>query len=352
MTPRPHSRPWRWIAVAAFLALALGGGVFAGRCRADEDDAERALAVPPRVTVKNGVTVVTLNAVTQQNGGIETARPEPPPAQDTVIGYGTVLDAGGLTELGNRYLDAKAQLEMAQAKLAVSRAAFERTTALYKDRQNMSAAQLQSAEGSFEIDRAALAAAQSHVSAVAASAQQIWGPVLGKALAKGAPLVARLIDRDDYLVKVTLPPGSAVAAPAEAASARLDDGSEVRLRFISPATSTDPKIQGISYFYTGPAASGLLPGVNVTASLPTGRVPEGVVVPAAAVVWLQGKAWLYLRTGAETFVRRQIAAAQAAPGGGYLVSGLAPDAQIVVRGAQMLLSEEFRAQVRSEEDER
>lgn len=352
MTPRPFSARWQRIAAAASLALLLGGGLFAGRGRADDDDAGSTASVPPRVTVKNGVTVLTLDAATQQNGGIESARPGPPPAQDVVVGYGTVLDAGSLTDLGNRYLDAKAQLQTAQAKLAVSHAAFERATALYKDQQNMSAAQLQSAEGSFAMDRAALAAAQSHLTTIAASAQQAWGPVLGKALADGAPLVARLIDRDDYLVKVTLPPDIAVAAAPETASARLGDGSEVRLRFISEATSTDPKIQGISYVYVVPAGSGLLPGMAVAASLPTGHAPRGVVVPAAAVVWLQGKAWLYLRTGAETFIRRPIAAAQAAPDGGYIVTGLQSDAEIVVRGAQMLLSEEFRAQVRSEEDER
>jgi hypothetical protein len=355
MIPRSVSTHRRRALFAGCLLLALSGGPIeplGSLARADEDDAERAIAVPPRVTIENGVSVLTLDAAAQQNAGIETAHPSPPPAQSSATGYGAVLEAASLTDLSNRYLDAKAQVQTAAAKLAVSRAAFERAKTLYKDRQNISAAQLQSAEGSFEVDQAALAAAQSHLTTVAASAQQAWGPVIGEAIIDAAALATRLIERRDYLVKVTLPPGAAVAAPPETATAKLGNGSETPLRFVSPATTTDPKLQGTSYFYIASAESGLLPGLNAMVSMPTGQPPEGVVVPGAAVVWLEGKPWIYLRTGPQTFVRRQIAAEQGAPQGGYLVSGLSADAEIAVRGVQMLLSEEFRAKVHSEEDER
>lgn len=355
MIPRCLSTNWRRTLLATLLVLALAGGLFdriSPPSRADADDAESTVRVPSRVTVKNGITVLTLDAAAQQNGGIETARPSAPPAHEYAVGYGTVLDAGSLTDLSNRYLDAKSQVQMADAKLTVSRAALERAKTLYNDRQNISAAQLQSAEGSFEVDRAALAAAQSHLTTVAASAQQAWGPVIGKALVDGAALITHLIERHDYLVKVTLPPGVTVAKAPETASANLGNGSEAHLRFVSPATTTDPKLQGTSYFCIGSAESGLLPGLNVTVSLPTGQPPEGVIVPGAAVVWLEGKPWIYLRTGPQTFVRRQIAPEHGAADGGYLVSGLPSDTQVAVRGAQMLLSEEFRAEVHSDEDER
>jgi hypothetical protein len=355
MIPRSVStNGWRAVLAAALL-LTLGGGPIeriASLALADEDDAESAISVPSRVTVENGVSVLTLDPAAQQNAGIETAHPSLPPAQGSATGYGAVIEAASLADLNNRYLDAKAQVQTAAAKLAVSRAAFDRAKTLYKDRQNISEAQLQSAEGSFEVDQAALAAAQSHLTTVAASAQQAWGPVIGKALIDGAALVRGLIERRDYLVKVTLPPGGALAAPPATATARLGNGSEAPLHFVSPATAADPKLQGTSYFYIASAESGVLPGLNAMVSMPTGHAPEGVIVPGSAVVWLEGKPWIYLRTGPQTFVRRQIAAEQGAPQGGYVVSGLSADAEIAVRGVQMLLSEEFRAKVHSEEDER
>lgn len=348
----------RRIVAAALFLLVLGGGraalvpaLVARSMAGDEDEGESTVKAPSRISVQNGVTVLTLDATTRQNGGIETAHPTPPPAVGSVRGYGTVLDAEPLTEFGNRYLDAKVQVQTAEAKLAVSRAAFERAKTLYKDQRNMSAAQLQSAEGAFQVDQTALVAAQSRLTTVAASAQQAWGPVLGKALVDGAPLVKRLVQRREYLVKVTLPPGVTVVQPPETAVARLSDGGEARLQFVSLATTADPRLQAIGYFYSAAAGPGILPGLNIAVLLPVPMVERGVVVPEAAVVWLQGKAWIYLSTGPNTFVRREIAPDHPGPEGGYVVTGLPPDARIAVRGAQMLLSEEFRAQVQSAGEE-
>jgi hypothetical protein len=134
------------------------------------------------------------------------------------------------------------------------------------------------------------------------------------------------------------------------ATAKLGEGADVQLRFVSQATATEPKLQGASYFYISSAQSSLLPGLNVIVSLPRAQEPKGVVVPESAVVWLQGKAWVYLRTGPETFVRREVTPDLPGPAGGYIVSGLAADTQVAVRGAQMLLSEEFRAQIRGDQD--
>jgi len=346
------SLDWRRITAAVLIALALGGGLglllpglLAPAKPEDEGKAESRVAAPSRLTLKNGVATLTLSAADQRNGGIETARPSLPSTPESVVGYGTVLDAAPLAELNNRYLEAETQVQTATAKQAVSRAAFERAKILNKDQQNISTAQLQGAEGSFEVDKAALAAAQSRLRSVAASARQGWGGVLGAALVDRTPMIAALIERSEYLVRVTLSPGATIAAPPETATARLHGGSEIALAFVSPATTTDPRLQGSSYLYHAAADSALLPGMNLEVRLPGEAVEHGAVVPEAAVVWLQGKAWVYLRTDPTTFVRRDIAPDRAAPDGGYVVTGLPPEAEIVVRGAQMLLSEEFRAQV-------
>jgi hypothetical protein len=343
---------WRRVTGAVLIALVVGAGLgsllpwLLGPGKAeDEGKTERTVGPPSRLTMKNGVAVLTLSAAERQNGGIETAGLSPPTAPEAVIGYGTVLDAAPLAEFGNQYLEAETQVQTATAKLAVSRAAFERAKVLYKDQQNISTAQLQGAEGSFEVDKAALAAAQSRLRSVAASARQAWGGVLGAALVDRTPLIAALIERNDYLVKVTLPPGTAIGTPPETATARLHDGNQIGLAFVSPATATDPRLQGLSYLYHARAEGALLPGMNLDVRLPAEALERGVVVPEAAVVWLQAKAWVYLRMNPTTFERRAIAPDRAGPDGGYVVTGLPPDAEIVVRGAQMLLSEEFRAQV-------
>jgi hypothetical protein len=344
-----------WVS-AALLLLVLGGGAWilygpALESRGgDEDEAPGTVSPPPRLAVQNGVTVLTLNAATQRNGGIETAPPEPAPAQGYLVAYGTVLDAAPLTDLENSYLDAKTKVQTAVARLAVSGAAFERARTLHADPPAISTAQLESAQGTYQVDQASLASAQTRLTTLAASALQAWGSVIGQALIDQKPLVASLVERREYLVKVTLSPGLGMLPVPETATAKLGEGADIELRFVSPATATEPKLQGASYFYTSSAQSGLLPGLNVIVSLPRAQEPKGVIVPESAVIWLQGKAWVYVRTGPETFIRREVSPDLAGPDGGYVVSGLAPDTQVAVRGAQMLLSEEFRAQVRGDQD--
>lgn len=345
---------WRRMVCAVFLltfALGVLYAIATSSKAKDDDQAESTVSVLSRVSVQDGMTVLTLDEAARQNDGIETAHPEPAPPLQTVIAYGSILDAGQLTQLRNTYLSAKMLVQTAEAKLTVARAAFERAKTLNTTSQAVSLAVLQSAEGDFEVNQATLAAAQSSLATSAASAEQAWGSVLGKALIEGAPLVENLIVRRNFLVKVTLPPGATVAKPPATASVEFEGQKEAQLDFISLATATDPKIQGASYFYSVPAESGLLPGMNVAVPMPKEAIEDGFVVPQSAVIWLEGKAWVYLGKGADTFVRREIAADTPAPDGGYIVRGLLSDARIVVRGAQMLLSEEFRAQVTAPGDQ-
>jgi hypothetical protein len=243
------------------------------------------------------------------------------------------------------YANAKSQLETAQAKVAASKAAFERAQNLYKDGKAVSLAQFQVAEAAFRVDDAAVGAAQSRVRTLKATAEQEWGPALGKSLTDASQIVTRLIERQDFLLQVTLPPSVSLPKPPVTASIETGKGIRAAITFISSATRTDPKIQGTSFFYIASAESGVLPGMNVLALLPTGATVSGVTVPASAIVWWQDRAWAYhLRAGPNTFTRKEILTGLPAPGGGYIVKDLPTNSEIVTQGAQLLLSEEFRAQ--------
>jgi hypothetical protein len=86
--------------------------------------------------------------------------------------------------------------------------------------------------------------------------------------------------------------------------------------------------------------------------LPDGPASDGAVIPPSAVVWWQGRAWVYLRTGPKTFARREIPTDEPASGGGYIARDLNAATPLVTTGAQALLSEEFRAQIEVGEDQK
>jgi len=346
-SPRIGRLLWRLLVVV--LVSGLGVGLQGRTERAVEAEQERPIKAPQRVSLVNGEPVITLDLATQRNSGIATVILSKAPHQAQVQAYGMVIDLQQLTDLSNSYANAKAQLGTVQAKLNASRADYERSQKLYENRQLISAAQLQSAEAAFRVDEANLTAAQSLVQTLAATAQQTWGVVLGRAVVDGAPMLSNLVERREILIQVTLAPGESVSQPPMAALVQADNGLRTNARFVSLAPKTDPRIQGISFLYIAPAQSGLLPGMNILAFLSSGNMVDGTNVPASTIVWWQGRAWIYVRTGSETFVRREIATDTPAPTGGYVVKGLPDNAEVVAQGAQMLLSEEFRSQVQVEE---
>jgi hypothetical protein len=327
----------------------LGWGLVAGREKAAVEEQEGTIKVPLRVSDKNGEPVIRLDAETQQRSGIETGVLSSTPHPEQLRAYGMVLDVARLTELSNSYANAKAQVQTAQAKLAMSQPAYDRAQKLFNDTHVVSQAQVQAAEAAFGTDQASLVAAQAQVRTFTATAYQEWGAVLGKSLIDESPMIKSLIERQTFLLQITLPPGVVLSTPPATASIKVGDAQRP-ITFVSPATRIDPRIQGVSFFYTVEATSGVLPGMNVLAFLPSGKSIEGVAVPASAVVWWQGRAWIYRRTGASSFTRLAIATDLPSPDGGYIANNVAKDAEIVTQGAQLLLSEEFRAQIQVDED--
>jgi hypothetical protein len=359
-TPDPHKGKKRLLrraltAITSMISIAAAGAAIWGFIASREQltreaESERPLRAAARVATRNGAPVIRIDAPTLERSGIETTRLPSAPYVDQVRAYGMVLDAARLTDLSNNHANAEAQLRTAQAKITFSKAAFERAQKLYDNERSVSLALLQSAEATFRADEAGVGAAESQVRTLSATAYQEWGPVLGKSLVERSPTVARLIERQDFLLQVTLPPGVMVPGPPAAAAIENPRKARSGITFVSPATRTDARIQGLSFFYLAPAESGVLPGMNVLAFLSSGDGVDGVAVPAEALVWWQDRAWIYRRIEPETFARTQIATDQPTAVGGYVDKNLGNDAEIVTRGAQLLLSEEFRVQIQVGED--
>ena len=336
------------VVIVGAAAVAIVFGYLSGRGEITADAVRDSPVAPPlRVTTAGGETTITLDDSEIQNSGIRTAAMQAVSGKARIQAYGTVLDPQPLTDLSNNYTTARDQLQTAEAKLAASRLAYERAQRLYQDQQNVSAAQLQSAEAAYRIDEANDATARTQVENIASSASQQWGPVLGTALVNRSSLFLGLLARQDVLIQATLPPGQTISSPPASAAAQPDSTHLVAIKYLSPAPRTDPRIQGISFYYSAPAASGLLPGMNLNVMLPLGS-NTGQLVPASAVLWLDGRAWAWVKTGAHTFVRRPVSTDRPLPGG-YLVQTFPVNSELVTQGGQLLLSEEFRAQIQIEE---
>jgi hypothetical protein len=293
---------------------------------------------------------VRLTADQQHQIGLQTAVLEAAPHPEQFRAYGAVLDVARITDLTNSYANAQAQLQTAQAKFDVAKSAFERAQNLVHS-AILAKRDAEAAEGTFRTDQASLTAAESQVKTLAATARQEWGPVIGKGVVERSPQVVQLIERDQFLVQVTLPPGVVLAEPPGAALAQAPSrNANIDLHYVSPATRTDARIQGLSYFFVASGDSGLLPGMNTIVYVPSGKTYEGVFLEDTAIVQWQGRSWVYLRAGPDTFKRHPISTDQPVSDDDYVVQDIPPGSEIVVRGAQVLLSEEAKSELRGGSD--
>jgi hypothetical protein len=344
------------VALLAGIATLAVVGFVEGRHEAEQEaEREEPIKPPLRVTLpERGEPIITLDAEAQEAVALKLETLPHGKYQDQVRAYGTVLDLTTLTTLNTNYVTAVSQLNTAKARVAASLPAYTRAQALYaKNIGNL--VQVQSTEAALIADRAAVEAAESQVRTLRATALQEWGPVIGNSMVAGGGLINRLIERTEFLLQVTLPPGTHLEdVPAEASVEVGDSARRAQVRYISPATRADPRIQGITYFYAATANSGVLPGMNVRVFLANGAPVDGAIVPNAAIVWWAGRAWVYRRLSDTTFSRQAIPTDMPAEKGtGYVVPAtlFAPREEIVVAASQLLLSEEFRAQIQVEGDD-
>lgn len=126
-----------------------------------------------------------------------------------------------------------------------------------------------------------------------------------------------------------------------------EGAAPVPARLIGPASEADPVTRRPAFLYrAGRPWSGARPGLPVSARFGGGAaLLPGVTVPAEAVVQWDGFAWVYVERGRGRFARQRITTDRPLDGAWFVAEGLAPGDGVVVRGAQALLSEEFRARI-------
>jgi len=330
------------IGISALLIWAFLGG---RKELAREQEREQPVKAPSRVSILDGESVVTLSRTEEIKSGIAVATLQPVSHQEELKAYGTVMELRDLFDLHNSYVAAKAQVEKATASLDASQMEYERLKPLHENNRNISDKTFQAAEAAWRSNEADAHAAQEALHTINAAVRQRWGSVVARWLVEKSPVFNRLRQQQDVLIQTTLPPDTHLASAPQTAMVQTADSKLVSAKLVSLSPHTAPRIQGMGFFYVASIQPGLLPGMNVIVYLQTGPRYQGVVVPDPAVVWWQGKAWVYVQKGTGQFVRREISTETPVKDGWFVLKGTTASDRIVVKGLQLLMSEESRSQI-------
>lgn len=346
-----------WVGIIAIVVAALLIFAFIqGRAEfAKEKEREAPVKAPSRVSAVDGESVVTLDKETQTRSGITVVALKPNTYRQEQQAYATVLQIQDLADARNSYVTAQVQLDKAQASLDAARQEYQRLDQLHNDDHNVSDKAFQAGLAALRNEEANVRAAQTAVHSSANNVIQRYGEVIATWLAADTSDFKRLLQQQDVLVQVTLPTSVPNIAPTKTIRVQVTENTFVTASLVSRSPRIDPRIQGVSFFYLASARM-LVPGMNVLAYLPANSESpanakiQTVIVPQSALVWWQGKAWIYAQKDDEHFVRREVPTDQPVENGFIVGSGLMPNDLIVTGGAQMLLSEEFRSQIQVGEE--
>lgn len=338
------------VLILAALAAGLVWGYLAGRSeQAAEAESDAPIESASRMTHVNGKTVLVFDREAQRANGIAVAVLAADRRAAASKANGVVVELQPLLDLQVRLNAALMDRARARAVSQASQAEYRRLLDLNRGEENVSEKAVEAARAAAQSDTAVLQNVQQALVVLKNSMQLHWGAVVAGWLQQGSPQLDALLAQRAFLLQVTATDGDGQPPPAQA-TAQLPGGGHVSARLIAALPQLDPRLQMPSYLYVVSAHPGLVPGLNLSVSLPSGPLRNGVVIPYSAIVWWQGSAWCYVERPPGMFTREQVPTTNPAPAGWFVSEGIAPAARVVTEGAQTLLSEEFRAQIQSDED--
>jgi hypothetical protein len=306
------------------------------------------------VTSANGVNMIKLSPETQKNSGIQTDHPLAANYKGNLKSSGSVISVDGLIETKAKYLALASEIATARATYTQQQKQSQRLKDLNADDKNVSDQALQEAEATSNAALARVQSAELQLRNLQSTVNLQWGPALGKLVFedKLPPALQGLIDRKSVLIQISLPVDSNPPLTGSTLTiAPLNDGSHpIHAVYLSPAAQADPGAYGKTFYYVAPAET-LRIGMRVNAEFAApGHMNSGVIIPSKAIVWYAGKPWVYVKSGNDTFVRKPVSA-ETETAEGWFNQGMSVKEEIVISGAQLLLSEEFKYQIKNENED-
>lgn len=347
-------KPILRLVIVCIFTLGIAGGLIwgflSGRSeQAAEAERDAPVEAPSRISSDGGKTILTFDEQAQRANAIAITTLAAGRRTAETQATGVVLQLQPLLDLKTSYNAALMDIAKARAAATASQAEYKRLVELNQGGQNVSAKAVEGARAASESDAAVFENAEQSLAVLKISMRLHWGATVAAWLEQGAPQLDALLAQRTYLLQVTATVAGGVTAPADA-TVQFPDNTHSIAHLISALPQLDPRLQAPSFLYVVYARAGLVPGITLPVFLPAGPLRNGVVVPYAAVVWRQGRAWCYVEESPHKFTRYEVSTANPTPAGWFVSEGIAAGARVVTAGAQTLLSEEFRTQIQADQD--
>ncbi len=263
-----------------------------------------------------------------------------------------VVDLQPLLNLREQYFNAQTEVESASAALALVQQASNRVQELYRHGVS-SKRQLQDQQLADSAAHARVTSSQYRLQSINDNLAANWGETLSHwAKDSNNHDFESLINGRQALLLISLPAGLALPKNVKeiAVNATGNRQTPQMAVLIANAPQGSELSQGETYFFKT-SRTKLRTGMRLSAWVATlGQLLTGFVIPASALMWHAGLATIYLKTAPEQFQRYTFTHFQPIAEGYFVAEPFPANAEVVVTGGQILLSQEFQGLIPVEDD--
>ena len=298
---------------------------------------------------------VFIDQITQQATGIKTLQLRNSEFSPEIETFGVHVDLSPLIIIRKDYLLAKAQQETAYIKLQQSQRNVQILQNLKRD-QAVSTRKLRDQQVQLKIDQTQFNMAQQQANTIQFYAQAKWGKILSSWFLNDTSQSDNMLNTLTRPLYVIYLP-SQISAPSKTIFIQpfglREKAQSASYVADAPALENNQQQQaGSPFFYLSDQAV-KFHHQRVAAWLPVNEEKlTGVIIPASALVWHLGQAFVYQQIDDEQFKRIKITQKKLIHSDAYFIhKELQQGDKLVSIGAQMLLSEEFRSQIPAEDDD-
>jgi hypothetical protein len=310
--------------------------------QSDEVESEEEIIID-YTTVINGIKQIQLPTSVEKNSNIQYTKLKQTQINQKKLNYGIVQNMGPLVS----------------KRTNLARVNLEALKALNEDNKNISdltiskkeieISDLENQKNIYEYEK----------TSILSNIKQEWGPFFVSAVKDKNDLLNRILKNKNQLISLSvtqgnreeLPPESIVIIPS------ISNTSEVKASFLSSSPMVNPSIVGKNFFYYT-KNNKLTIGERISAYVSQSNYQQNhLLVPNSSVIWSNGQPWAFIRIKSNgNFERRSLQGMREAENGsenGWIVpeGKIKIDDEIVTNGAQLLLSEEFKYQIKNENED-
>lgn len=324
----------------------------------DEDESEEEIIID-YTTIVDGIKQIKLPNAVEKNSNIQYQNVKKTQTNQMKLNYGIVQNISSLTSARTDFLKVNHLIDKLNNQIRSEKKHLKALIILNEDDKNISDLAIRKKQTEITDLENQVNIYENEKNNILIQVKQEWGEIFINALNNKSNSLKKLLTGHNQLISLSMTqidreqpaPQSIIIIPS------ISSTSEIKAKFLSRAPSVNQAIVGKNFFYLTPNNK-LVINERVSAFISSSDAKGNyLLVPNSSVVWSNGQPWAYIRIKENgNFVRRSLQGMREAENGsanGWIIKEgiINEEDEIVVNGAQLLLSEEFKYQIKNENED-